>query len=201
MGDGSCQPVRGPDLYALRPHLAYAHDARKAGKRWDVAGLYLNPPDKVLALIFDRMPKRPAERVPEEMAGFVAALKELESRVVGDSRWRPRQQACLTFLRRIERAVPDGTIHLIVDRAGTHRQGFVQTRLKRRRRFRPYPAPVSGEWLTWATRWLGELSRKRSPKGFAGAVATERAIKAYLACQPVQPHPFAWPEANKQAAP
>jgi hypothetical protein len=72
-------------------------------------------------------------------ANLLRVLGELESRVVGDSRGRPRQQAFLTFLRRIEREVPVGSVHLLVDRDGTHRQDTAQAWLQRRPRLKLPP--------------------------------------------------------------
>jgi transposase len=185
------------DEYGLKPHL---RRVREAGRHRDVVGLYLNPPDQVLALAFDRAPKKPAfdvESLPAGMEGMVQALGELESRVVGDSRWRPHQQAFLTFLRRVERAVPGGMpIHLVVDHEGTHPQSYSQAWLKQRRHFHLHPAPAGSTWLSWVAHWLGELSRKRG--SFPGVGAVEQAARAYLADQPVQPRPFAWPGAKKQ---
>jgi putative transposase len=159
-------------------------------------GLHLNPPDQVLALCLHRVPRqrlgkkkelRPDER-PESTVALLEALGALAGVVVGDSRLRPRQQAFLGFLRRVERAVPSGTpIHLVVDREGTHRQDYAQSWLKRRRYFHLHPAPAGSTWLNWAAAWLKELSRKRTRPQMD---TLERAIADYRAGH--QPQPFSW---------
>jgi transposase len=192
------------DEYGLKPHLAgRLKPKRKAGRLRNVVGLYLNPPDQVLALAFDRVPRhRPSKKrgaeLPESLTSLLGALGALEAMVVGDSRLRPRQQAFLGFLRRVERAVPDGSaIHLVVDREGTHTESYSQAWLKRRRHFHLHPAPAGSTWFRWAAHCLGELSRKRGT--FPGVGAVEQAVQTYLAEQPSQPRPFAWPGAKKQA--
>src|SRR3989442_9945577 len=72
----------------------------------DVVGLYLNPPDKVLVLAWDRVPRRlarkqsqdwafTAEGKPTGLTGWWRALEEVERTVVGDSRKRVREQGFL----------------------------------------------------------------------------------------------------------
>ena len=175
-------------------------------------GLYLNPPDKILAIALERLPAAPGKpetcRLPPATRGTCqplrrtcsGALGELESRVVGDSRWRPRQQAFLTFLRSIEREVPTGSIHLLVDRDGTYRQDSVQAWLKRRPRLKLHPTPPGGAWVQWVSYWFGELDRKRArQESGPGSAAIEAAIQDYLRAHPAQPHPFAWPGARKKS--
>lgn len=181
------------DEYDLKPHLTRL--TRPGRPAPGIAGLYLNPPDKLLALVLDRRPAPGARMKSAGLRRLMEALLGLESRVVGDSRSRPQQQAFFTFLRQLERTVPSGPIHLVVDREGTHTQDYAQTWLKRRR-FRLHPTPEGDTWMDWATRWLGEVSRKRAPreKSFE---AIEQAVQSYLAADPVQPQPFAWPPAQK----
>jgi hypothetical protein len=178
-----------------------------------MVGLYLNPPDKVLGLALERLPAalaRPKVTVPADPLGNLPAgpasllktLGQLESQVVGDSRWRPRQQAFLTFLRSMEREVPTGSIHLLVDRGGTYRQDSVQAWLKRRPRLKLHPPPPGDAWVQWVSYWFGELNRKQArQERRLGSAAIEAAIQDYLGAHPAQPHPFAWPGARKKSLP
>ncbi|PYU90538.1 MAG: IS630 family transposase [Acidobacteria bacterium] len=188
------------DLYGLKPRLAGRLQGVQAAVR-EVVGLYLNPPDKVLALAWDQVPRHLAteqsqdlaltrEGKPISLTGWWRALEEVERTVVGDSRKRAREQGFLSFLRRLERRFPGAwPLHLIVDREGTHTQAYAQAWLERRRRFRLHPPPAGGSWLRWAGAWLGELSRGRSLRSLG---ALEEAIQTYLAGNPAQPQPFAW---------
>ena len=108
------------DLYGLKPRLAGRLQGMQGTVR-DVVGLYLNPPDKVLILAWDRVPRRLARKQSQDLA-FTAegkptgltrwwrALEEVERMVVGDSRKRAREQGFLSFLRRLERRVPGPSV-------------------------------------------------------------------------------------------
>jgi putative transposase len=203
------------DEYAVQPHRVGApHPWPRAAAVTGIVGLYLNPPDKLLGLTLERLPtalarkKRavPAsshEKPPAGAASWFEALRELESRVVGDSRWRPRQQAFLGFIRRLEREVPGETpIHFVTDHEGTHAQDFAQAWFKHRPRLHLHPAPVGSTWLDWVAWWLRALTRKHADReGLPGAAAMEQAIRTYLAANPAQPERFARPAAQKKSLP
>src|SRR5437879_4872218 len=190
------------DLYGLKPRLAGRLQSVQGADR-EVVGLYLNPPDKVLALAWDRVPRRLARGQSQDLvtaegklaglAGWWRAFEDLERTVVGDSRKRAREQGFLGFLRRLERRFPGAwPLHVIVDREGTHTQAYARAWLERRRRFRLHPTPAGGSWFHWVGAWLGEeLSRVRG-RSLRGLGALEQAIQTYLAGNPAQPQPFAW---------
>ena len=192
------------DRYGLKPRLAGRLQGMQGTVR-DVVGLYLNPPDKVLVLAWDRVPRRlarqqsqdlafTAEGKPTGLTGWWRALEEVERMVVGDSRKRVREQGFLSFLRRLERRSPGPwPLHLIVDREGTHTQAYARAWLERRRRFRLHPTPAGGSWFDGAAAWLGELSRERARgRSLMSLRALEGAIQTYLAGNPAQPQPFVW---------
>ena len=192
------------DLYGLKPRLAGRLQGMQGTVR-DVVGLYLNPPDKVLVLAWDRVPRRLARKQSQDLA-FTAegkptgltrwwrALEEVERTVIGDSRKRAREQGFLSFLRRLERRFPGPwPLHLIVDREGTHTQAYARAWLERRRRFRLRPTPIGGSWFNWVGAWLGELSREGARgRSLMSLGALEEAIRLYLAGNPAQPQPFVW---------
>ena len=203
------------DEYAIQPHrVSPPHRLQRVAAATGIVGLYLNPPDKLLGLALERLPtalarkKRavPAsspEKPPADAASWFEALRALESRVVGDSRWRPRQQAFLGFIRRLEREVPAETpIHLVTDDEGTHAQDCAQAWFKHRPRLQVHPAPADRTWLSWAAHWLVELIPKHTARAtLPGAAAVEQAVRIYLADNPVQPQPFACPAAKKKSLP
>jgi len=202
------------DEYAVKPHLADRSKSKEAGSARGIVGLYLNPPDKLLAFALERLParlirKKPAlpallnENLLAGTASVFEALQDLESRVVGDSRWRPRQQAFLGFLRRLEREVPGETpLHFVTDHEGTHAQDFAQAWFKHRPRLQVHPAPAGSTWLDWVACRLRELTRKQADReGLPGAAAVEQAIRTYFAANPAQPERFARPAAQKKSLP
>jgi hypothetical protein len=154
------------DQHGLKPHLVkYPRPRRGAGSLREIVGLYLNPPDRVLALCLGRVPRRLAgkraghfESQADDKPGSstLTALGNLEATVIGDSQRRARQQAFLGFLRRVERAIPPGLpMHLIVDDEGSHTQ--YQAWLKRRPNLHLHPAPVGSNWSGWVAAWWREL--------------------------------------------
>ena len=194
------------DRYGLKPRLAGRLQAERDTERvCEVAGLYLNPPDKVLVVAWGRLPRRLARKQSQDLAftaegkpigltGWWRALEEVERTVIGDSRKRVREQGFLSFLRRLERRFPGPwPLHLIVDREGTHTQAYAQAWLERRRRFRLRPTPMGGSWFNWVGAWLGELSREGARgRSLMSLEALEEAIRLYLAGDPTQPWPFVW---------
>ena len=200
------------DRYGLKPHLVGRLQAGRGAERVrEVVGLYLNPPDKVLALAWDRLPRRlapgqsqdlvTAEGKLASLAGLCKALQDLERTVVGDSRKRAREQGFLSFLRRIERRFPGAwPLHLIVDREGTHTQAYARAWLDQRRRFRLHSLRAGVSWFQWMEAWLGELSRGQAGvRSLRSLGALEGAIRTYLAGNPTQPQPFAWAGAGPKA--
>src|SRR5437899_12924732 len=135
------------DLYGLKPRLAGRLQGVQGADR-EVVGLFLNPPDKLLALAWGSVPHRlarqqsqdwgfTAEGKPTGLVGWWRALQEVERTVVGDSRKRAREQGLLSFLRRLERRFPGAwPLHVMADREGTHTQAYAQVSLARRRRVR-----------------------------------------------------------------
>jgi transposase len=190
------------DRHGLKPRLAGRLQDVEGAVR-EVVGLYLNPPDKVLVLAWDRLPRHLARKQSQGLAftaegkptGWREALEEVEHTVVSGSRKRAREQGFLSFLRRLERRFP-GPLHVIVDREGTHTQTYGQAWLERRQRFHLHPTPTGGSWLNWVGAWLGELSREgvRGVRGrsLMSLKALEEAIQTYLAGNPTQPQPFVW---------
>jgi transposase len=55
------------DRYGLKPRLAGRLQGMQGAVR-DVVGLYLNPPDKVLVLAWDRVPRRLARKQSQDLA-------------------------------------------------------------------------------------------------------------------------------------
>jgi hypothetical protein len=111
-------------------------------KLYDIVGLYLNPPDKLLVLCLDEksqiqaldstQPGLPPKKgrcgtmthdyVRHGMTTLFAALSMLDGKVIGDYMPRHRHQEFIRFLKKIDVETPPGLdLHLIVDNYGTHK--------------------------------------------------------------------------------
>jgi putative transposase len=127
--------------FSLSPDLLFVQKAR------DIAGLYLNPPDKALVLCVDEKSQiqslertHPAipmglgyvEGVPHGYLrhGTATPFAELDistGEVLAQCKRRHRHQEFLSFLGHIEASVPVGLdVHLVIDNYATHKHAAVR---------------------------------------------------------------------------
>ncbi len=204
--------------HGLQPHRAQTFklstDPDFVRKLRDVVALYLNPPNKALVLCVDEksqiqaldrtqpsLPLRlgiPARQTPDYVrhgtTTLFAALNVLDGTVIGCCQPRHRHTEFLTFLERVDRAVPRrGEIHLILDNDGTHKHPQVRTWVAAHPRYHLHFTPTSSSWLNLVDRWFAEITRKRLRRGaFRSVRELERAIYRYLQENNTHPRPFIW---------
>ena len=147
-------------LFGLQPHRSknfkLSTDPFLVEKVRDVVGLYLNPPDKALALCVDEKSQiQPLERTQPLLPmglGYLegvthdyyrhgtttlfAALHLLDGSVIAQCKPRHRRQEFLSFLNHLERNGPAAlAIHLIADNYGTHKHPRLKAWLARHPRY------------------------------------------------------------------
>jgi transposase len=174
----------------LQPHrvetFKISNDKRFEEKLTDVAGLYLNPPDKAVVLCMDEKSQiqaldrtQPTLPMKKGRAGTMthdykrngtttlfAALDVLTGKVIGQCQPKHRNTEFLRFLRRIDREVPSGlAIHLILDNYGTHKHPNVVAWLAKHPRFQLHFTPTSSSWLNLVERWFRDLTGKAIRRG------------------------------------
>jgi transposase len=202
----------------LAPHrvetFKLSGDKRFEEKLTDVAGLYLNPPDKAVVLCMDEKSQIPAlDRaqptlpVKKGRAGTMthdykrngtttlfAALDVLTGTVIGQCYPRHGNGEFLKFLRVIDRQVPRGLeIHMILDNYGTRTHASVQAWLDKHPRFHLHFTPASSSWLTLVERWFRNLTGQAMRRGiFRSVPDLIAAIEAYLQANNDDPKPFIW---------
>jgi transposase len=202
----------------LQPHRVKTFKL-SAGKRFeqklvDVAGLYLNPPDKAAVLCMDEKSQiqaldrtQPSLPLKRGRAGTMthgykrngtttlfAALDVLTGKVIGQCLPKHRNTEFLRFLRRIDHEVPKGlAVHLILDNYGTHNHPNVKAWLARHPRFHLHFTPTSSSWLHLVERWFRNLTGKAIRRGvFRSVPDLIAAIDAYLDASNNDPAPFIW---------
>lgn len=206
------------DAHGLQPHrvrtFKLSRDKPFVEKLSDVAGLYLNPPDKALVLCVDEksqiqaldrtQPGLPMKKgrcgtithdyVRHGTATLFAALNVLQGSVIGGCFARHRHEEFLQFLRQIDReTAPDLELHLIVDNYGTHKHARVRHWLARHRRFHLHFTPTSASWLNLVERFFAEITRKRIRRGsFKSVAELVAAIQDYIKHHNQNPKPFRW---------
>jgi transposase len=119
----------------------FSTDPQLEAKVRDVAGLYLNPPDKAVILCVDEKPQAQAlERaapvlplrpgIPEKRSHdyirhgtttLFAALEVATGKVTDACYPRHRHEEFLQFLRQVARAYPRRKLHIVADNYGTHK--------------------------------------------------------------------------------
>ena len=123
-----------------------------------------------------------------------AALNVLTGMVIGQCLPRHRNGEFLKFLRKIDRAVPNGlAIHLILDNYGTHAHANVKAWLAKHPRFHLHFTPTSSSWLNLVERWFRDLTDKAIRRGvFKSVPDLIAAIEDYLRAHNDDPKPFEW---------
>ncbi len=204
--------------YNLKPHLIktfkISKDKRFLEKRYDVVGLYLNPPDQSIVFCVDEksqiqaleriqllLPLRPGiparqthDYLRHGTTTLFVALNMLNGTVIGDCMPRHRHQEFIRFLQMINTKTPlDLALHLIVDNYGTHKHPRVQNWLKRHPRFYLHFTPTSSSWLNLVERWFSEITSKRIRRGsFKNVKELIMAIKQYIESHNQNPKVFVW---------
>lgn len=204
--------------FGLQPHrtstFKMSPDPLLVEKVRDIAGLYLNPPDRAMVLSVDEksqiqaldrtqpiLPLRPG--LPErrthdyERHGtttLFAALNTRTGEVIGECHRRHRAIEFKKFLNTIDDSVPeDLDVHLILDNYGTHKTPSIKRWLLRRPRFHLHFTPVGGSWLNLVESWFSVLTRKQIRRGTHRSTrALETAIQEYLDQTNTNPVPFVW---------
>ena len=206
------------NLHGLKPHqqrtFKLSRDKRFVEKLADVAGVYLNPPDKAVVLCVDEKSQiqaldrtQPGLPLKKGRAGtythdyvrhgtttLFAALNVLDGKVIGQCLPRHRHQEFLKFLRTVGAEFPPALeLHLILDDYGTHKHPKVQQWLSKRPRFKLHFTPTSASWTNLVERWFRELTEKAIRRGaFVSVADLEAAIHAFLANYNEEAKPFVW---------
>ena len=176
--------------FAVQPHRSKSFklstDPFFIEKVRDIVGLYLNPPDHAMVLAVDEKSQIQAlsrtQPVLPMGLGYVegvthdyvrhgtttlfAALDIATGTVLTDCKPRHRHQEFLSFLKRIDTAVPAQLdVHLIVDNYATHKHATVRTWLGERPRFHIHYTPTYSSWLNQVERWFGLITQQAIRRG------------------------------------
>src|SRR6266478_1908125 len=206
--------------FDIQPHrvekFKLSNDPQFEEKVRDIAGLYLDPPERALVLCVDEksqiqaldrtapiLPLRPG--LPERQTHdykrhgtttLFAAFNILNGKVIGSCLPRHRGKEFAKFLNQVEKQVPpDLDVHIILDNYSTHKSATVKRWLKSRkhRHFYFHFTPTSSSWLNQVERFFALITEGRIRRGTLRSVEElERAIYAWLANWNNKPQPFVW---------
>lgn len=95
-----------------------------------------------------------------------AALDVLSGTIISQCKPRHRHQEFLSFLRTIEKAVPENLdLHVIVDNYGTHKHPEVKAWLAQRPRWHLHFIPTYSSWLNLVERFFALITDKAIRRG------------------------------------
>src|SRR5271167_285974 len=206
--------------FDIQPHrvekFKLSNDPHFEEKVRDIAGLYLDPPERALVLCVDEksqiqaldrtapiLPLRPGlpERQTHDYKRYgtttlFAAFNILNGKVIGACQDRHRSREFIKFLNHLEAQLPaEQEVHLIMDNYCTHKSAEVQRWLKpkRRRRFHFHFTPTSSSWLNQVERFFALITGRMIRRGtFHSTEELEKAIYKWLATWNGEPTTFVW---------
>lgn len=206
------------NLFGLQPHrqksFKLSTDPLFVDKVRDIVGLYLNPPDKAVVLCVDEKSRIQAlERSQPVLPmglGYVdgvthdyfrhgtttlfAALNVVGGEVVAQCKPRHRHQEFLSFLRHLDRNIPEELdVHLIIDNYATHKHIKVRGWLAARPRYHIHFTPTYSSWLNQVERWFGLITQQAIRRGsFQSVKELVKRIDSYVQHYNLHTRPFVW---------
>lgn len=211
------------NAFGLAPHrhesFQLSTDPLFIEKLRDVVGLYLSPPANALVLCVDEksqiqalernqpiLPMRPG--IPERQSwdywrhgtlNLFAALNVKTGEVLGKCYPRHRSKEFLSFLRQIERSLPQQDltdpheVHLIMDNYVTHKSKQVNEWLARRPHWHRHYTPTYSSWVNQVERFFGIITQKKIRRGsFQSVKQLRAAIHEFIEQYNENPKPFKW---------
>ncbi len=201
----------------LKPHrtetFKFSTDPDLEAKIRDVVGLYLAPPERAIVLSVDEktqiqaldrtqpmLPMKPGqvERHTHDYkrngtTHLFAALEVATGKVTTQTRARHTAADFLAFLRQVERAYPDGELHVVLDNVSSHKTPAVREWLEDHPRISFHFTPTSASWMNQIETWFGILSRQAIRRGsFRSVKELIAMIDAFTAQWNEGSTPFHW---------
>lgn len=206
------------NAFGLQPHrrepFKISTDPFFIDKVRDVVGLYLDPPERAVALCVDEksqiqalnrtqpvlpmMPGTPERAthayVRAGVTSLFAALDTATGQVITSIHRRHRAVEFKKFLAKIDREVPaDLQVHLVLDNYATHKTAEIKRWLVRHPRFHLHFIPTSSSWLNLVERWFAEITNRLIRRGTHRSVqALEKDIRTWAASWNENPRPYVW---------
>ena len=204
--------------FGLKPHLVdgfkLSNDPLFVDKVYDVAGLYLNPPEAAVVLCVDEksqvqalgrsqpafpmMPGMPEKRTHDYVrngtTSLFAAFNIDDGTVISSLHRRHRSIEFKKFLAKIDAEVPaDLAVHLICDNYGTHKTPAVKTWLHAHPRFQIHFTPTYSSWLNQVERLFAFVTEDLLQRSHHDSVQQlEADIRAWIKDWNTHPKPFIW---------
>src|SRR5437762_3750450 len=204
--------------FDIQPHrvekFKLSNDPQFEEKVRDIAGLYLDPPERALVLCVDeksqiqaldraqpllamrpgQIERRTHDYERHGTTTLFAALDVKAGTIVGKCMPRHRAPEFRKFLDEIERNVPtDLDMHVIME--SSHKTKLIRRWFAKRSHWHVHFTPTSSSWINQVERFFALLSEQQIKRGAHRSVAElEGAITAYIKSRNAAPKPFRWPK-------
>jgi putative transposase len=168
----------------LKPHkIEYwcgkSPDPEFKTKMATIVGLYMNPPENAMVLCVDEKTQIQAldrtqpvlplkEKAPKRITAtykrngtvsLIAALAVHSGEVTAKTMKSNNVENFLGFLKRLDRAYRNKTLHIIVDNLAIHKNQRVKDWLKRKRKVKLHFTPTYSSWLNQVEIWFNILTK------------------------------------------
>ena len=207
----------------LQPHrirtFTFSPDPELEAKLWDIAGLYLNPPENALVICVDEKPgiqaldrtqpllplraKKPRswtnEYVRHGTQTLIAALEIATGKLLAHVRNRRTSVNFLRFMNAVVRTYPDRDLHVVADNLNIYKNEAARRWLRRHPRVRFHYTPTHACWVNLIECFFSILSKQ----GLAQSVQhSKRDLKdllhRFLASYNETCSPFTWTKGPEQ---
>ena len=210
--------------FGLKPHrtdgFKLFNDPLFVEKVYDIAGLYLDPPESAVVLSVDEksqvqalarsqpafpmMPGMPEKRTHDYFrhgtTSLFAAMNVEDGTVIASTHRRHRATEFKKFLTKIDQNVPDHLdVHIVCDNYGTHKHPSVVAWLEKHPRFHMHFTPTYSSWINQVERLFAEITRDLLQRSDHRSVqALERDLRNWVKAWNENPKPFIWTKTADQ---
>ena len=168
----------------LKPHkteywCGKSTDPEFESKMLNIVGLYLNPPENAVILCVDEKtqiqaldrsqpelpmrkgnPKRQTTTYKRNgIVNLIASLAVHQGEVIADTMESNNSENFLKFLKKLARAYPKKTLHVIIDNLAVHKQADVKKWVKSNKRINLHYTPTYSSWLNQVEIWFNILTK------------------------------------------
>jgi transposase len=168
----------------LKPHkIEYwcgkSPDPEFESKMVNIVGLYMNPPENAIVLCVDEKTQIQAldrtqpvlplkEKAPKRLTAtykrngtiaLIAALAVHSGEITARTMKSNNADNFLSFLKKLDRAYRNKTLHIIVDNLAVHKNQKVKDWLSGKRKIKLHFTPTYSSWLNQVEIWFNMLSK------------------------------------------
>ena len=226
LGVGDATVARAWRRYGVQPWrretFKFSTDPELEASVRDVAGLYLEPPEKAVVLCVDEksqiqaldrtapvLPLRPGlpERATHDYVRhgtttLFAALEVATGKVTEACYERHRHDEFLLFLKKVARTYRRRELHVVVDNYATHGHPDVEAWLAKNPRVTLHFTPTSGSWLNLVEVFFSIITRQAIRRGtFHSVPDLVAAIRRFIDGWNERCHPFWWTKTADELLP